>query len=88
MEAEEELDRAKQRQYVSTSVSRVLVLNAKKISRFSDETAEDIRALTEAIRGDDAFHLRELTDFLDLEINFAQQYLEVLKDVKSEWSYE
>lgn len=54
----------------------------------SDETAEDIRAHMEAIRDDDAFHLRELTAFLDLEMNFAQQYLEVLKDVKSEWNYE
>jgi hypothetical protein len=42
----------------------------------------------EVIRNDDALHLRELTAFLDLEINFAQQYLEVLKDVRSDWSYE
>ncbi|KAJ3574032.1 hypothetical protein NP233_g2039 [Leucocoprinus birnbaumii] len=67
LEAEEELDRSKQR---------------------FDETAEDIRAHMEMIRSDDALHLRELTAFLDLEINFAQQYLEVLKDVKADWSSE
>lgn len=29
---------------------------------------------------------REMTAFLDLELNYVEQYLEVLKDVKSEWS--
>jgi hypothetical protein len=41
----------------------------------------------EVIRNDDILHLWELIAFLDLEINFAQQYLEVLKDVRSDWSY-
>lgn len=54
----------------------------------SDETAEDIRAHMEAIRDGDALHQRELTAFLDLELNFAQQYLEVLRDIKSDWSHE
>jgi hypothetical protein len=54
----------------------------------SEETAEDIRAHMEAIRSDDAHHQRELTSFLDLEMNFAQQYLDVLKDVRSDWSQE
>lgn len=67
LDAEEELERAKQR---------------------FNETAEDIRAHMEVIRNDDALHLRELTAFLDLEINFAQQYLEVLKDVRTDWNYE
>lgn len=29
---------------------------------------------------------RELTAFLDLELNFVEQYLSVLKDLKSGWS--
>ena len=28
---------------------------------------------------------KELTQFLDLEINFVQQYLDVLKEVREDW---
>ncbi|EKM76576.1 hypothetical protein AGABI1DRAFT_115685 [Agaricus bisporus var. burnettii JB137-S8] len=65
IDAEEELDRTKQR---------------------FEETAEDIRAHMEHVRSADAHHQRELSGFLDIEMNFAQQYLDVLRDVKSDWS--
>jgi len=42
----------------------------------------------EVIRNDDVLHLGELTSFLDLEINFARQYLEVLEEVRSDWNHE
>lgn len=51
----------------------------------SDETSEDVQAHMHAIQENELVQLRELTSFLDLEINFVQQYLNVLKDVKSDW---
>ncbi|PFH50183.1 hypothetical protein AMATHDRAFT_61501 [Amanita thiersii Skay4041] len=50
-----------------------------------EETMEDIRAHMHAIQENEIAQHRELTAFLDLEINFVQQYLDVLKDVKSDW---
>ncbi|KDR73959.1 hypothetical protein GALMADRAFT_250677 [Galerina marginata CBS 339.88] len=50
-----------------------------------EETTEDLRAHMHAIQENEHHQLRELTAFLDLETNFVQSYLEVLKDVKSEW---
>lgn len=38
-----------------------------------------------AIQENEVVQLRELTSFLDLEINFVEQYLNVLKEVKSDW---
>jgi hypothetical protein len=38
-----------------------------------------------SIQENEIVQLRELTSFLDLEINFVQQYLNVLTDVKSDW---
>lgn len=52
---------------------------------FSEETSEDVRARADIIQENDAKQLKELTSFLDLEINFVQQYLEVLHDVKADW---
>ncbi|KAJ3750816.1 hypothetical protein DFH05DRAFT_1518992 [Lentinula detonsa] len=51
-----------------------------------EETAEDLRAHMHLIQENEIDQTRELTAFLDLELNYAEQYLEVLKDVKSEWS--
>lgn len=51
----------------------------------SDETSEDVQAQMHAIQENELVQLHELTSFLDLEINFVQQYLNVLKDVKSDW---
>ncbi|KZP05432.1 BAR-domain-containing protein [Athelia psychrophila] len=50
-----------------------------------EETSEDVRARAEIIQANDAKQLKELTSFLDLEINFVQQYLEVLQQVKADW---
>jgi hypothetical protein len=39
-----------------------------------------------AIQENEIDQLRELTAFLDLEMNYVSQYSDVLKDVKAEWS--
>ncbi|KAF5388481.1 hypothetical protein D9757_004716 [Collybiopsis confluens] len=51
-----------------------------------EETEEDIRAHMHSIQENEIDQTRELTAFLDLELNFVEQYLEVLKGVRSEWS--
>ena len=51
----------------------------------SQETAEDVRARMYAIQENEVEQLRELTGFLDMEMNYAEQYLEVLREVKSGW---
>ncbi|KAF5327946.1 hypothetical protein D9758_016777 [Tetrapyrgos nigripes] len=51
-----------------------------------EETTEDLRAQIHAIQENEIDQLRELTAFLDLEMNFVEQYLEVLKETKSEWA--
>jgi hypothetical protein len=51
----------------------------------SEETSEDVRGRARAIQENEIQQLRDLTNFLDIEINFVQQYLEVLQDVKSNW---
>lgn len=50
-----------------------------------EETAEDVRSRMQAIQENEIQQLRELTSFLDLELNFAKQYYEVLQDVKANW---
>ena len=50
-----------------------------------DEVAEDVKVRMDAIREGDLDSLRELGGFLDTEIRFAEQYLEALKEVKTEW---
>lgn len=57
---------------------------AKARSRY-EETAEDVRARIYAIQENEIDQQRELTNFLDLELNFAEQYVEVLRDVKMNW---
>ena len=51
----------------------------------SEETQEDVRARMYAIQENELEQLRELTGFLDTEINFVQQYLDVLKEAKTNW---
>ncbi|KAH7924417.1 BAR-domain-containing protein [Leucogyrophana mollusca] len=53
-----------------------------------EETSEDVRARMQAIQENEIQQLRELTMFLDLELNFVRQYHEVLQDVKSSWCTE
>ncbi|KAG2005809.1 cell division control protein 25 [Coprinopsis cinerea AmutBmut pab1-1] len=50
-----------------------------------DETAEDMRAHMHAIQELEITQQRELTHFLDIEINYVQQYLDVLKEVRDDW---
>ncbi|KII90187.1 hypothetical protein PLICRDRAFT_53282 [Plicaturopsis crispa FD-325 SS-3] len=50
-----------------------------------EETSEDVRARMHAIQEKEISQLRELTEFLDVEMNYVQQYLEVLKDAKANW---
>lgn len=38
-----------------------------------------------AIQENEFSQLKDLGSFLDLEINFVQQYFDVLREVKSEW---
>lgn len=38
-----------------------------------------------AIQENEIEQLRDLTSFLDMEVQFIEQYLEVLKEAKSEW---
>lgn len=50
-----------------------------------DEMAEDVKTRMDAIREGDLDSLRALGGFLDMEMRFVEQYLETLKEVKSEW---
>ncbi|KIL60739.1 hypothetical protein M378DRAFT_13983 [Amanita muscaria Koide BX008] len=50
-----------------------------------EKAMEDVRAHMHAIQENEAVQHRELTSFLDAEINYVQQYLDVLIDVKSDW---
>ncbi|PSR76797.1 hypothetical protein PHLCEN_2v8178 [Hermanssonia centrifuga] len=56
----------------------------KAKSRY-EETTEDVRARMYAIQEDELEQLRELTGFLDMQIHFVEQYLDVLKEAKSSW---
>jgi hypothetical protein len=55
---------------------------------FSEEMAEDVRSRMRAIQDEEISQLRDLTTFLDLELHFATQYVDVLKNVKAEWCAE
>ncbi|GBE87306.1 hypothetical protein SCP_1005540 [Sparassis crispa] len=57
---------------------------ARAQSRY-EETAEDVRARMHAIQDNEVSLLRELSGLLDVEINYAEQCVEVLRDVKSGW---
>ncbi|KIJ64304.1 hypothetical protein HYDPIDRAFT_112290 [Hydnomerulius pinastri MD-312] len=50
-----------------------------------EETSEDVRSRMQSIQENEIQQLRELTTFLDIQLNFARQYFEVLQDVKSNW---
>lgn len=38
-----------------------------------------------AIQENEVLQLRDLTSFVDLKLNFIEQYLAVLRDVKANW---
>ncbi|KAF8622263.1 hypothetical protein AX15_007140 [Amanita polypyramis BW_CC] len=50
-----------------------------------EEALEDVRAHMHAIQENEIAQHRELTGFLDMTINYVQQYLEVLMEVKADW---
>ncbi|KAJ7714733.1 hypothetical protein B0H16DRAFT_1617851 [Mycena metata] len=50
-----------------------------------EETEEEVEAHMHAIQENEIVQLRELTGFLTLELNFVEQYLEVLKDTRANW---
>ena len=56
------------------------------VTGYSEEAEEDVRARIDAIQENEIDQLRELTNALDLELNFAEQYLEVLKATKVNWT--
>ncbi|TFK47129.1 BAR-domain-containing protein [Heliocybe sulcata] len=58
------------------------LLKAK--SRY-EETLEDVRAIMVAIQENESSQIRDLTTFLEHEMNFVQQYTEVLRDAKLNW---
>ncbi|KIY65664.1 BAR-domain-containing protein [Cylindrobasidium torrendii FP15055 ss-10] len=51
-----------------------------------EECGEDLRAYMHAIQENEIDMHRELTNLLDIELNFARQYHEILEEVQSEWS--
>ncbi|KAJ7585082.1 hypothetical protein C8J56DRAFT_1166265 [Mycena floridula] len=51
-----------------------------------EEIEEQVRVQMHDIQENEIDQLRELTSFLDLELNFVEQYLQVLKETKSEWN--
>jgi predicted nucleic acid-binding Zn-ribbon protein len=53
-----------------------------------EETLEDVNARMNAIRDKERMNVVRLTEFLKLEMNFVNQYLEVLNQAKSEWNDE
>ncbi|KAF8555166.1 BAR-domain-containing protein [Imleria badia] len=50
-----------------------------------DETSENVRSQIQTIQENEILQLRELTTFLDIQLNFARQYCEILNDVKASW---
>ena len=51
----------------------------------SEETSEDVRSRIQTIQENEILQLRELTNFLDIQLNFARQYVDVLNEVKLGW---
>ena len=51
----------------------------------SEESSEDVRARMHAIQENEIDQLRELSRFLEMEIKFSEQYLDVLRGVKEDW---
>ena len=63
-----------------------MYLNCISLMPSSDEQAEDLRARIEAIQDREVEQLRDLTGMLDAELAFAEQYAEILRDVKRDWA--
>ncbi|KAL7278453.1 hypothetical protein ACG7TL_007451 [Trametes sanguinea] len=50
-----------------------------------EETLEDVRARMWAIQENEVLQLRELTNFLDLELSFIRSFYQELQRVRDEW---
>ncbi|KAI0030841.1 hypothetical protein K488DRAFT_87382 [Vararia minispora EC-137] len=50
-----------------------------------DEAVEDLRARIGNIRKRESEQLRDLRDLLDAELRFAEQYAEILRDIRDGW---
>ncbi|KAG9310889.1 hypothetical protein JVU11DRAFT_8747 [Chiua virens] len=50
-----------------------------------EETSEDVRARIQTIQENEVLQLSALTNFLDIQLNFAKQYFEVMRDAKANW---
>ncbi|KAI3608785.1 bar domain-containing protein [Moniliophthora roreri] len=50
-----------------------------------EETREDVRAHMHLIQECEIDQMRELTGFLDVELDFVEKYVEVLREVKKDW---
>lgn len=62
-----------------------VLFKAKLNAPCSEESSEDVRARMHAIQENEIDQLRELSKFLEMEIRFAEQYLDVLRGVKDDW---
>lgn len=51
----------------------------------SEECSEDVRARMYAIQENELDQLRDLTSFLDMELHYVEQYLEVLRETRAGW---
>lgn len=72
---------AKERLYVDTNSALCDRLNFG----CSEEIAEEAQTRMTAIQNREMDHLKELTNFLDLEVEFARSYLDILTGLKDEW---
>lgn len=52
---------------------------------YSEEALEDVRVMMEGIQASETELQNDLTAFLELEINFVEQYLAVMQEVKADW---
>ena len=51
----------------------------------SDEAETDVQSRIEAIQQNEIDQIRELGSLLDNELNYAEQYTQILRDVKDNW---
>ena len=51
----------------------------------SDEAEADVHSRIEAIQQNEIDQIRVLGHFLDNELSYAEQYTQILRDVKGNW---
>ena len=80
-EAEDELQRCRLRLWAPSIHSAFFLCSRGS----SEETSEDVRSRIQTIQENEISQLRELTNFLDIQLHFSRQYFEILNDVKASW---